>query len=32
MHYVGRASMWLDAWIVLLTVPRVLLAGQSHHR
>ncbi len=32
MHYVSRASMWFDAWIVLLTVPRVLLAGQSRHR
>jgi lipopolysaccharide/colanic/teichoic acid biosynthesis glycosyltransferase len=24
MDYVNRASIWLDAWIVLLTVPRLL--------
>jgi len=31
MHYVSRASVWFDAWIVLLTVPR-LLAGRRSHR
>jgi len=24
MDYVNRASIWLDAWIVLLTIPRLL--------
>ena len=24
MEYVGRASVWMDTWIVLLTVPRLL--------
>jgi lipopolysaccharide/colanic/teichoic acid biosynthesis glycosyltransferase len=31
MHYVSRASVWFDAWIVLLTVPR-LLAGRRSYR
>jgi Undecaprenyl-phosphate glucose phosphotransferase len=28
MHYVRHASVWLDAWIVLATVPRLL--GDRH--
>lgn len=24
MEYVGRASVWLDAWILLMTIPRLL--------
>ena len=24
MDYVKRASVWLDAWIVLLTIPRLI--------
>jgi Undecaprenyl-phosphate glucose phosphotransferase len=29
MDYVNRASIWLDAWIVLLTVPRLLSGRRS---